>query len=192
VPHDVVRHAVQPQATVKVFRDAGRQLRPAFVGRHHLCRLVLRAPRPRRSNVSGRGQRSSVRLSSRPSCQCSQRTTLVLSEMCWPPRTRTAGVGGGAPGPPGDAEADLLVGPGRGHPGVPDWSASDRRGIPTSREDVHMPQFIKVAQTTDLASGAAKCVEVPGKKIAPFTWRGAFTPSTTPARTAAARSVRAR
>src|SRR2546426_4795327 len=40
---DLVRHAVQLEATVKVLRDAGRQLRPDFLGLHHLCRLFLRS-----------------------------------------------------------------------------------------------------------------------------------------------------
>src|SRR5207248_1679918 len=50
-PHDelhhrrVVRHAVQLQATVKVLRDAGRQLCPHLLGLRHLCRLLLRARR---------------------------------------------------------------------------------------------------------------------------------------------------
>src|SRR4029450_7076705 len=43
---DVVRHAVEPDATVKLLRDAGRQLGPGFFGRGHLCRLALRSPRP--------------------------------------------------------------------------------------------------------------------------------------------------
>jgi hypothetical protein len=46
---DVVRHAVQLQAPVKLLRDAGRQLRPGFFGLRHLCRLVLRSPRPTRT-----------------------------------------------------------------------------------------------------------------------------------------------
>ena len=37
-----------------------------------------------------------------------------------------------------------------------------------------MAQFTKVAHTTDLASGAAKCVEVAGKKIALFNLQGSF------------------
>jgi hypothetical protein len=48
---NVVRHPVEPEATVKRLRDAGRQLRQAFFGRRHLCRLVLRSfrsPGPRR------------------------------------------------------------------------------------------------------------------------------------------------
>jgi len=32
---DLVRHAVQLEATVKVLRDAGRQLRPDFLGLRH-------------------------------------------------------------------------------------------------------------------------------------------------------------
>jgi hypothetical protein len=45
--HDVVRHAVYPEATVKLLRDAGRQLRPRCVGlRHQTLRLlVLRSRR---------------------------------------------------------------------------------------------------------------------------------------------------
>ena len=46
---DVVRHAIQPEATVKLLRDADRQLRPGFFGIRHLCRLVLRSPRPART-----------------------------------------------------------------------------------------------------------------------------------------------
>ncbi len=37
-----------------------------------------------------------------------------------------------------------------------------------------MAQFIKVASTADLAPGAAKCVEVAGKKIALFNLEGSF------------------
>ena len=37
-----------------------------------------------------------------------------------------------------------------------------------------MAQFTKVAHTADLASGAAKCVEVAGKKIALFNLQGSF------------------
>ena len=37
-----------------------------------------------------------------------------------------------------------------------------------------MAQFIKVAHTADLASGAAKCVEVAGKKLALFNLEGSF------------------
>src|SRR4029450_13242437 len=44
--YDVVRHAVEPEATVKLLRDPGRQLGPGFFGRGHLCRLALRSPRP--------------------------------------------------------------------------------------------------------------------------------------------------
>ena len=49
-----------------------------------------------------------------------------------------------------------------------------RRSPPTSREEVHMAQFIKVASTADLAPGEAKCVEVAGKKIALFNLEGSF------------------
>ncbi len=37
-----------------------------------------------------------------------------------------------------------------------------------------MAQFTKVASTADLAPGAAKCVEVAGKKIALFNLEGSF------------------
>ena len=37
-----------------------------------------------------------------------------------------------------------------------------------------MPQFIRVASTTDLAPGEARCVEVAGKKIALFSLEGSF------------------
>src|SRR5437870_13917458 len=37
-----------------------------------------------------------------------------------------------------------------------------------------MAQFTKVASTTDLAPGEAKCVEVAGKKIALFNLDGSF------------------
>lgn len=37
-----------------------------------------------------------------------------------------------------------------------------------------MAQFIRVASTADLAPGAAKCVEVQGKKIALFNLEGSF------------------
>ena len=37
-----------------------------------------------------------------------------------------------------------------------------------------MAQFIKVASTTDLAPGEARCVEVAGKKIALFNLEGRF------------------
>jgi len=37
-----------------------------------------------------------------------------------------------------------------------------------------MPQFIRVASTTDLAPGEARCVEVAGKKIALFNLEGSF------------------
>src|SRR6266436_5091715 len=37
-----------------------------------------------------------------------------------------------------------------------------------------MAQFIKIASTTDLAPGEAKCVEVGGKKIALFNLDGTF------------------
>src|SRR5437870_203177 len=37
-----------------------------------------------------------------------------------------------------------------------------------------MAQFIKIASTTDLAPGEAKCVEVAGKKIALFNLDGTF------------------
>jgi 3-phenylpropionate/trans-cinnamate dioxygenase ferredoxin component len=37
-----------------------------------------------------------------------------------------------------------------------------------------MAQFIKVARTADLASGAATCVEVAGKTIALFNLEGSF------------------
>jgi nitrite reductase (NADH) small subunit len=37
-----------------------------------------------------------------------------------------------------------------------------------------MAQFIKVASAADLAPGAAKCVEVAGKKIALFNLEGNF------------------
>src|SRR5262249_31846047 len=47
--YDVVRHAVEPEATVKLLRDPGRQLRPGFFGLRHLCRLALRSPRPTRT-----------------------------------------------------------------------------------------------------------------------------------------------
>jgi hypothetical protein len=49
--HDVVRHAVQLEATVKLLRDAGRQLRLGFFGLRHHAALVFdpaRRPRPRR------------------------------------------------------------------------------------------------------------------------------------------------
>src|SRR5439155_2814467 len=38
----VVRHTVELEAPVKLFRDAGRQLRPHLLDLHHLCRLLLR------------------------------------------------------------------------------------------------------------------------------------------------------
>jgi hypothetical protein len=46
-----VRHAVQPEAMVKLLRDAGRQLRPGFVGRRHQTSrlLVLRSRWPART-----------------------------------------------------------------------------------------------------------------------------------------------
>src|SRR6267143_4065556 len=53
-------------------------------------------------------------------------------------------------------------------------SAGDRWSLPASREEVHMAQFTKVASTTDLAPGAAKCVEVAGKKLALFNLEGSF------------------
>src|SRR5437899_10415948 len=37
-----------------------------------------------------------------------------------------------------------------------------------------MAQFTKVASTADLAPGAAKCVEVAGKKLALFNLEGSF------------------
>jgi len=51
---DVVRNAVCLQATVKLLRDAGRQLRDGFVGLRHLCRLLLRS---RRRSQTARGLR---------------------------------------------------------------------------------------------------------------------------------------
>src|SRR3989442_2536049 len=39
---NVVGHTVQLEAAVKLFRDAGRQLRQRFFGLRHLSRLVLR------------------------------------------------------------------------------------------------------------------------------------------------------
>jgi nitrite reductase/ring-hydroxylating ferredoxin subunit len=59
-------------------------------------------------------------------------------------------------------------------PGVLDSGASDRSFLPKSREEVLMAQFIKVANTADLASGEARCVEVAGKKIALFNLEGSF------------------
>src|SRR5438552_13355461 len=69
--------------------------------------------------------------------------------------------------------AGILAGRGRGVHGhdaglrqrVLDFSAT-AGSLPTSREEVHMAQFIKVASTADLAPGEAKCVEVAGKKLA--------------------------
>src|SRR5437899_12871226 len=43
---DVVGHAVELQAAVKLLRNAGRQLRPDFLGLRHLCRLRLRSRWP--------------------------------------------------------------------------------------------------------------------------------------------------
>src|SRR5215510_5506427 len=40
---DVVRYAVQLEAAVKLLRNAGRQLRPGFLGLRHLCGLRFRA-----------------------------------------------------------------------------------------------------------------------------------------------------
>src|SRR5438093_10218244 len=40
---DVVRHAVKLEPAVKLLRDARRQLRPGFVCRRHLRRLLLRS-----------------------------------------------------------------------------------------------------------------------------------------------------
>ena len=55
-----------------------------------------------------------------------------------------------------------------------------------------MAQFIKVASTTDLAPGEAKCVEVAGKKIALFNLEGSFYAIDNTCTHLAARSVRAR
>jgi len=49
---DVIRHAVQLEPAVKLFRDAGRQLRPGFVCRRHLRRLGLRARCPPRTTAT--------------------------------------------------------------------------------------------------------------------------------------------
>src|SRR4029077_5058218 len=48
---NIVRHRVQPEATVKLLRDAGRQLRQGFFGLRHQtsCLLVLRSGRPTRT-----------------------------------------------------------------------------------------------------------------------------------------------
>src|SRR6059036_3210147 len=40
---DVVGHAVELQAAVKLLRNAGRQLRPDFLGLRHLCRWAAGA-----------------------------------------------------------------------------------------------------------------------------------------------------
>ena len=44
-----MRDAVDPEATVKALRNASRQLRQGFFGGRHLCRLILRSPRPART-----------------------------------------------------------------------------------------------------------------------------------------------
>src|SRR6266481_3165992 len=57
---------------------------------------------------------------------------------------------------------------------VLDFRPATDGSLPASREEVHMAQFTKVASTADLAPGAAKCVEVAGKKIALFNLEGSF------------------
>src|SRR5215470_14688044 len=57
---------------------------------------------------------------------------------------------------------------------VLDFGVSERGSLPTSRGEVHMAQFIRVASAADVAPGEAKCVEVAGKKIALFNLEGSF------------------
>src|SRR2546425_6397493 len=46
---DLAGHAVQLEPAVKLLRDAGRQLRPGFVGLRHLCHLALSTGSKRRA-----------------------------------------------------------------------------------------------------------------------------------------------
>src|SRR6266516_1294092 len=88
---DVIRHAVQLEPAVKLFRDARRQLRPHLLGLRHLCRLLLRPRWPPRTTPTPATAANSLCLRG---CGCHHGLLRVCAIF-------SATAFGGRPGPPG-------------------------------------------------------------------------------------------